>query len=42
MVNPVNPANYAKVLSIPNKNDQEVSYSLADYVRSGHTKNLKP
>ena len=42
MVNPVTTTNYAKVLSIPDKSDQEVSYSLANYVRSGNTKNLKP
>lgn len=42
VVNPVSTANYSKVLSITDKNDSKDAYSLADYVRSGHTKNLKP
>lgn len=42
VVNPVTTANYSKVLSIPDKNDPKDAYALADYVRSGHTKNLKP
>lgn len=41
-VNPVSTANYSKVLSIIDKNDPNDAYALADYVRSGHTKNLKP
>lgn len=42
VVNPVTTANYSKVLSIPDKNDPKDAYALADYVRSGHTKNIKP
>lgn len=42
VVNPVTTANYAKVLSIYDKNDPKDAYSLADFIRSGHTKNLKP
>ncbi len=42
VVNPVSTANYGKVLSIPDKTDAKDAYSLADYVRSGHTNKLKP
>ena len=42
VVNPVSTANYSKVLSIPGKNDSKDAYALADFVRSNHTKKLKP
>lgn len=42
VVNPVSTANYSKVLNIPDKNDSKDAFALADYARSGHTKNLKP
>lgn len=42
VVNPVTTSNYGRVLSINDKNDPKDAYALADFVRSGHTKNLKP
>ena len=42
VVNPVSTANYSKVLREFSKNDPNDAYALADFIRSGHTKDMIP
>ncbi len=42
VVNPMSTSNYSKVLGVIDKNDPKDAHALADFIRSGHHKNLKP
>lgn len=42
VVNPMSTSNYSKVLGVIDKNDPKDAHALADFIRSGHHKNLTP